>query len=173
MKNNNEFEYICNEDIVSIEVNLVTEEGIKKFSLSKALDFAERENLDLVQITNDKVPICKIMNFKKFIYEQKQKQKQQAKKNRENVVILKEIKIRLNIDPHDRDIKIKKIREFIEDNNRVKIEILLRGREILNKKQARESLTAIVNNLEKIKKETDIQESNKSLWIIVSPIKEK
>lgn len=96
----------------------------------KALEIAENNGLDLVVVNpNIKPMIVKIMDYKKFVYNQKKQEKEQAKKNRANAVKVKEVKFHLNIGENDFNYKINHIKEFIEDNCKVKVQIFLRGRE--------------------------------------------
>jgi translation initiation factor IF-3 len=96
----------------------------------KALEIAENNGLDLVIINpNIKPMIVKIMDYKKFVYNQKKQEKEQAKKNRANAVKVKEVKFHLNIGENDFNYKINHIKEFIEDGYKVKCQIFLRGRE--------------------------------------------
>lgn len=96
----------------------------------KALEIAENNGLDLVVVNPSIKPmIVKIMDYKKFVYNQKKQEKEQAKKNRANAVKVKEVKFHLNIGENDFNYKINHIKEFIEDNCKVKVQIFLRGRE--------------------------------------------
>lgn len=97
--------------------------------ISKAKYMAQKEELDLVEIApNADIPVCKIMDFNKFKYEQKKKI-HDAKKN-QKVVIVKEIKLRPNIGQHDLMNKIKHIKEFIEEEHKVKVALTFKGREM-------------------------------------------
>lgn len=98
-------------------------------SIKEALQAAQEAGLDLVEVSPQaEPPVCKILDYGKFKYEQ-QKKKHEAKK-KQKVIELKEIKIRPSIDTHDLDVKIKKIREFIAEGDKVKISIRFRGREM-------------------------------------------
>lgn len=95
-----------------------------------ALEIAEKLNLDLVVINPTIKPmIVKIMDYNKFVYNQKKQEKEQAKKNRANAIKVKEVKFHLNIGENDFNYKINHIKEFIEDGCKVKCQIFLRGRE--------------------------------------------
>ncbi len=97
---------------------------------SEALNRAEAEELDLVEISeNATPPVCRIMNYDKFRYEQRKKQ-QEAKK-KQTVVDIKEIKFRPKTEEHDLNFKIKNIKKFLAQKNKVKITLRFRGREIV------------------------------------------
>ena len=99
-------------------------------SVPEALEHAEASGLDLVEVApNAKPPVCKIMDYGKFLYEEKKKS-QEAKK-RQTQIQVKEIKFRPHTDDHDLQTKIKHIRRFIEDGDRCKVTVFFRGREIL------------------------------------------
>lgn len=98
---------------------------------SNAFEIANNLGLDLVIINSNVKPmIVKIMDYKKFVYNQKKNEKEQAKKNRASIQKLKEIKFHLNIGENDFNYKINHIKEFINDNCKVRCQIFLRGREI-------------------------------------------
>ena len=89
---------------------------------------AKEENLDLVQIAyKDNLPICKIMDYSKFKYEQKKKHSEMKKNQPKNV--LKEIKLSARIDKHDIDIKVNRVKQLLEQNCMVKVSVAFRGRE--------------------------------------------
>lgn len=112
-----------------------------------ALDIANSLGLDLVVINpNAKPIIVKIMDYKKFVYNQKKQEKEQAKKNRANVQKIKEVKFHLNIGENDFNYKINHIKEFISDNCKVKVQIFLRGREIEMKNLVKELIDKIINS---------------------------
>ncbi len=99
-------------------------------STRAALEIAQEQGLDLVEVS-DKAdpPVCRIMNFDKFRYELKKKQ-QEAKK-KQTVIETREIKFRPKTEEHDLAFKIRKIREFLEEKNKVKVTMRFRGREIV------------------------------------------
>ena len=99
-------------------------------STSSAIELARAENLDLVEVSpNASPPVCRVMDFGKYRYEQSKKQAE-AKKN-QTVVETKEIKLRPKTDVHDLDFKVKNIRKFIGQGNKVKVTLRFRGREIV------------------------------------------
>jgi translation initiation factor IF-3 len=97
--------------------------------IAEALAEAVKAGMDLVEVApNSNPPVCRIMDYGKFRYQQSKKM-QVARKSAATVQI-KEIRMRPKIDEHDREIKIRKIKEFLEDGDKVKISMLFRGREI-------------------------------------------
>lgn len=113
-------------------------------SVPEALAAAERFGLDLVEISpNADPPVCKIMDYGRFKYEQTKKW-QEAKK-KQTTFQIKEIKVRPKTDTHDLEIKIGHIEKFIEKKNKVKVTVVFRGREITLTQKARELLASIVD----------------------------
>jgi len=100
-------------------------------SVSEALKIAREKNLDLVEVApNANPPVCRIMDFGKFKYELARKEKE-AKKNQKIASEVKEIKIRPNIEEHDYQVKLRKIREFLEKGYKVRLIILFKGRQLI------------------------------------------
>jgi translation initiation factor IF-3 len=96
--------------------------------ISQALAVAQQRGLDLVEVApNATPPVCRIMDFGKYKYEQT-KREREARKHQQ-ATKLKEIKLRLNIDPHDYEIKLNHLREFLQEGMKVKVSLMLRGRE--------------------------------------------
>ncbi len=120
-----------NEQIRAREVQLIDEQGEKKgvVKLNEALDLAYEKKLDLVLVApNAQPPVCKIMNYGKYKFEQAKREKEAKKKQK--VFEVKEIRITPNIEQHDFEFKVKNARKFIEDGNKVKITVRFRGREL-------------------------------------------
>ena len=135
-----------NNDIRASRVLLIDQNGEKQgvMPLSAALEAAEEVGLDLVQIVaNAETPVCKILDYGKFRFQEQKKKAEQRK--RQKVVELKEIKLRPNIDTHDYEVKAKAMHRFFEEGDKVKVTLRFRGREmahpelgmkLLNKVQA-------------------------------------
>ena len=120
-----------NERIRAKEVRLIDENGENRgiIETAKALKMAYDADLDLVLISpNQEPPVAKILNYGKYKYELEKKAKEAKKK--QHTVEVKEIKIRYKIDTHDYQVRIKSIQKFISQGNKVKIVIMLRGREM-------------------------------------------
>ena len=120
-----------NERIRSEEVRLIDENGENHgvVSTKKALAMAEDAGLDLVLVgQNQDIPVAKILNYGKYKYELEKKAKEAKKK--QHTVDIKEVKVRYKIDTHDYQVRIKNINKFIAQGNKVKIVVMLRGREM-------------------------------------------
>lgn len=120
-----------NEDIRSPRVLLIDETGEKQGEMptQAALEAAQEAGLDLVEVApNAEPPVCKIMDYGKFRFEE-QKKKAAARKTAKQIE-LKEIKVRPNIDDHDYDVKVKAMTRFFEEGDKVKVTLRFRGREL-------------------------------------------
>ena len=120
-----------NEEIQDKEIRLIGADGAQLgiMSAAEANDMAEEQGLDLVKISPNAVPpVCKIMDYSKFCFDQKKREKE-AKKN-QRVVEVKEIRMSPSIDTNDLNTKIKSALKFLGDGNRVKVSVRFRGREM-------------------------------------------
>ena len=142
---------MINEQIRDREVRVVSESGeqLGIMSARDAMKLAQEAELDLVKIApTAKPPVCKIIDYGKYRYEQARKEKEAKKKQK--VTELKEIRITPNIEQHDFDFKAKNIRKFIEDGNKVKVTVRFRGRELNYVKLGEEALNKFIDNLSDI-----------------------
>jgi len=138
-----------NEKIRSKEVRLIdsTGENVGIVATSKALAMAEEENLDLIIISpNQEPPVAKILDYGKYRYENEKKLKEAKKK--QHSVEIKEVKVRYKIDTHDYQVRIKNIQKFISQGNKVKVVVMLRGREMQHSQLAFDLLNRFVQDLE-------------------------
>ncbi|MCS7200182.1 MAG: translation initiation factor IF-3 [Caldimicrobium sp.] len=141
--------YRINEKIRAKEVRLIGPDGkqIGIVPLSEALRRAEDLGLDLVEIAPQAVPpVCKIMDFGEFLYQEAKKAKEAKKKQVQ--IEVKEIKLSPKTDKHDLMVKIKHILRFLEDRNKVKIRVVFKGREIAHPEMADRIFTAIFQAVE-------------------------
>ncbi len=138
-------------------------------SLQEALLLAESTQLDLVEVSPTAVPpVCRIMDFGKFKYQQSKKL-QEAKKKQVQVQ-LKEVKLRPKTDEHDLQFKIKHVRRFLEEGNKAKISVVFRGREITHMELGQAALDKFVNELQDIALiEVRPKMEGRNMYIIVSP----
>jgi len=112
---------------------------------------AQSKGLDLVEISPDaSPPVCKIMDYGKYKYQQSKKEKDTKKK--QHVIHVKEIRLRPKIEAHDFNFKVSHARKFIEKGNKVKATVLFRGREMAHKEFAKTLLERMANELEDIAK---------------------
>ena len=120
-----------NEEIRDKELRVIGEDGAQLgiMSAAQANELAEEQGLDLVKISPNAVPpVCKIMDYSKFCFDQKKREKE-AKKN-QRVVEVKEIRMSPGIDTNDFNTKVKNAQKFLADGNRVKVSVRFRGREM-------------------------------------------
>lgn len=142
-----------NEQIDLPEVLVITDDGEKHgpFSVAEAIEMAAQAGLDLVEVSpNTKPPVCKLLDYGKFKYQQ-QKKKAEAKK-KQKTVDLKEIKMRPNIDNHDYETKTKAMRRFFDDGDKVKVTLRFRGREMAHQERGMSLLKRVQADFEEIAK---------------------
>lgn len=129
---------------------------------------AEDANLDLVIVSpNQEPPVAKILDYGKYRYELDKRAKEAKKK--QHVVEIKEIKVRYKIDTHDYEVRLKNIRKFISQGNKVKIVVMLRGREMQHSNLAFELMQRFMVDLENevtIEKEPSLEGRNVTLWVV-------
>ena len=156
MKRDNKRPFVRKEDneqhkingkITAREIRLVVEgEEPRVVSTQEALRMAEEQELDLVEISPNAVPpVCKIMDYRKFLYNQKKKQKEL--KAKQSKVILKEIRFGPNTDDHDFQFKLTHARKFLEEGSKVKAYVFFRGRTIVFKDRGELLLLKFVQEL--------------------------
>lgn len=140
-----------NGQIRAKEVQLIGENGEKLgvVEFTKALDMAEDKKLDLVLVApNVNPPVCRIMNYGKYKFEQSKKEKEAKRKQK--VLEVKEIRITPNIEEHDFEFKARNARKFLENGNKLKITVRFRGREINNSKMGEDVLNKFIEELSDI-----------------------
>lgn len=140
-----------NERIRFPRVRVIDEEGrqLGIMPTKEALRLAREKGLDLVEVApHERPPVCRIMDFGKFLYEQKKRQKEAAKKQK-IASDLKEIRLKLSIGEHDLQVKVRNAEEFLQEGRRVRFILRLRGREKAEKhtERARELLRSIAGQL--------------------------
>lgn len=169
-KNQGKDKPLINERIRAKEVRLIDENGNNHgvVTTSQALRMAEEADLDLVVISpNQAPPVAKILNYGKYKYELEKKAKEAKKK--QHVVDVKEIKVRYKIDTHDYEVRLKNIRKFIAQGNKVKIIVMLRGREMqhshLAVELAEKFIADLANDPISIEKKPMIEGRNVTVWL--------
>jgi translation initiation factor IF-3 len=116
---------------------------------SKAFELAKNEGLDIVLVADNATPpVCRIMNFGKFLYEQRKKEKEQRKA--QHTQKMKEVKFSANIDPHDYQIKLRHSVEFLEKGCKVKAVMMFKGRQLSHKEIGFDIMKKVVKDLENI-----------------------
>ncbi|GIX43381.1 MAG: translation initiation factor IF-3 [Leptospiraceae bacterium] len=145
-RKNDENQLRINNQIRAPEVRLVIEgQGAKIVSIQEALRIAEEMGLDLVEVSpNQDPPVCKIMDYGKWKFEQNKKKKEQQKK--QHIIEVKELKLTPQIGEHDYQIKLKKAIEFLEEGNKVKINLRFKGRQLAHPELGMEIVNRIIND---------------------------
>ena len=131
------------------QVRVINDDGeqLGVLATSEALAMAEDRNLDLVEISpKARPPVCKIMDYGKYMY-QLNKRAKEAKK-RQHVTVVKEVKMRPKIEPHDYDFKVRHAREFLAAGDKVKMTVIFRGRELAHKELGRALMERAIEDLE-------------------------
>ncbi|MEM0942836.1 MAG: translation initiation factor IF-3 [Pseudomonadota bacterium] len=155
------------------EIRLIDHEGENAGVVSpeQALRMAENVGLDLVEISpNAKPPVCKIMDFGKFKYEQ-QKKANEAKK-KQKIIEIKEVKFRPNIDTHDYDVKMRSVHKFLGEGDKVKVTLRFRGREMAHQELGRDLLQRVARDVEELGKvEAMPKLEGRQMTMVVAPAK--
>ena len=171
MVEKNKFSLNINEKIRSREVRLINQNGenIGIVSITQALNMAQDAGLDLLEISpTAKPPVCKIMDYGKWKYEEQKKQAEIKKSQK--IIETKEIKLRPNIEEHDFQVKIKAANKFIADGNKIKFSIRFRGREFTNQDSGKLVLDKIKATLgETIKIDKEPMMEGRQMTMYVSP----
>lgn len=167
-------QYVINENIHAKEVRLVgdnVEQGV--YSLAQAQKIADEQELDLILISpNAEPPVCRILDFQKYLYQQKKRQKEQ--KAKATKVVVKEIRFGPQTDDHDYNFKLKHAMGFLKEGSKVKAYVFFRGRSILFKEQGEVLLLRFANDLEEYGKvEMMPMLEGKRMTIMLSPVKNK
>jgi translation initiation factor IF-3 len=140
-----------NHEIKAREVRLIGPDGkqLGIMSLKDALRHAQDAQLDLVKIASDaKPPVCKVMDFGKFKYEQSKREKE-ARKN-QKIINIKEIRMNPTIDEHDFQVRLKNTLKFLKDGDKVKVSIRFRGRQMAHTKLGEEVLNKMAENIKEL-----------------------
>lgn len=170
-KNKLKDQYRVNEQIRVREVRVVSDGGSEVMPTRKALDQARQQGEDLVEISpNANPPVCRIIDFSKFLYQQKKRQKEM--KQKQVKVEVKEIRFGPQTDEHDYQFKLKHAREFLEEGNKVRAYVFFRGRSILFKEQGEVLLLRFANDLEDCGKVEQMPKlEGKKMFLYMSPKK--
>lgn len=163
-----------NSEIRSPEVLLIDEANVKRgvVGIQEALRLAEAAELDLVEVAPQaKPPVCRIMNYGKYRFQQQKRDKDARKKQKNQVV--KEIKMRPKIDLHDYEFKVKAIKAFLHDGHRVKVSIFFRGREMAFLDRGRDVLNKVLEAVSEYGKiEMEPRMEGAYMRIMIAPLSE-
>jgi len=162
-------DYVVNEKIVESEVRLINSDGsmLGVISCKEALSLAMLQELDLVRIPSDVVPpVCKIMNYGQFAFEQSKKEKE-ARKN-QKTVSTKEVQVSPTIESHDLEFKVRNIVGFLKDGSKVKVSMRFKGREMQYASAGTETLIGIartVSDVGTIDKQPKLEGKNMIMFL--------
>jgi len=164
-------EVAINWEIKAPEVRVIDPDGnqVGVLPVKEAIKIAEERGLDLVEVApNSQPPVCRIMNYGKYKYQQS-KRTQEARKH-QTVIRIKEVKVRPRTEEHDFQFKLRHVKRFLDEGNKVKISILFRGREIAHPEFGKELLNRFV---EGVKDVTVIEQSprleGRNMVMILAP----
>ena len=162
---------MTNEQIRVREVRVVGDNGSEVLPTRKALDMARQEGVDLVEISpNAQPPVCRLIDYSKFLYQQKKRQKEM--KQKQVKVEVKEIRFGPQTDEHDYQFKLKHAREFLLEGNKVRAYVFFRGRSILFKEQGEVLLLRFANDLEEYGKVESMPAlEGKKMFLYLAPKK--
>ena len=153
------------------EVSLIGNGGeqLGVFPTQEALNMAEEKDQDLVEVApNSSPPVCRIMDYGKFKYQQS-KRAHEAKK-KQKIIHVKEVKLRPNTDQHDYDFKLKNAFRFLESGDKVKVLVFFRGREIVHRENGQKLLVRVTETLEDIAVvEQEAKQEGRTLCMIFAP----
>ena len=161
-----------NRKITAEELRLVGDNvEIGVYKLSQALAIANEQDLDLVEISPKAVPpVCKVLDYKKFLYEQKKREK--ALKSKAAKVVVKEIRFGPNTDDHDYNFKKKHAEKFLNEGAKLKAFVFFKGRSIIFKEQGQILLLRLAQDLEKLGKVEQMPKlEGKRMIMFIAPLK--
>ncbi|MCR4773143.1 MAG: translation initiation factor IF-3 [Prevotella sp.] len=170
-KNDIKFQYRVNEQIRVKEVRVVSDNGAEIMPTRKAMDMARNAGEDLVEISpNAQPPVCRIIDYSKFLYQQKKRQKEM--KQKQVKVEVKEIRFGPQTADADYNFKLKHAQEFLQEGNKVRAYVFFRGRSILFKEQGEVLLLRFANDLEEWGKVEQMPKlEGKKMFLFMAPKK--
>ncbi len=161
-----------NEKIRAAEIRLIGADGdnVGVVSPERAMDMAEAAGLDLVEISpNANPPVCKIMDYGKYKYEQQKRESEARKKQK--VIEVKEVKFRPNTDTHDYDVKMRNVLKFLEKGDKVKVTLRFRGREMAHQDLGRELLNRVAEDVKEVGKVENMPKmEGRQMIMIIGPV---
>ena len=164
-------QYRVNGQIHAREVRVVSDDGAEVMPTRQALDLARQQGVDLVEISpNAQPPVCRIIDYSKFLYQQKTRAKEM--KQKQVKVEVKEIRFGPQTDDHDYQFKLKHAKEFLDEGNKVRAYVFFRGRSILFKEQGEVLLLRFANDLEEYAKVEQLPRlEGKKMFLFLAPKK--
>ena len=160
-----------NQNIKAPEVRLIAEDGqqVGVMNTKDALAHAAKSNLDLVEVAPQaNPPVCRIMDYGKYKYQQSKKQ--QEARRRQTTIQVKEVKVRPKIEEHDMNFKLKNIRRFLADRDKVKVTMIFRGREMAHQDRGYMILKQMAESLSDVGTvEQEPRHEGRTLFMVVAP----
>ncbi|WP_442970324.1 translation initiation factor IF-3 [Roseovarius sp. E0-M6] len=160
-----------NDRIRADEIRLIGADGenVGVVTPERAMEMAEEAGLDLVEISpNANPPVCKIMDYGKYKYEQQKRESEARKKQK--VIEVKEVKFRPNTDTHDYDVKMRNVMKFLENGDKVKITMRFRGREMAHQQLGRELLERVAGDIDGVGKVENMPKmEGRQMIMIIAP----
>nr|WP_254449053.1 translation initiation factor IF-3 [Thalassococcus sp. S3] len=164
-----------NDKIRAPEIRLIGAEGenVGVVHPAKAMQLADEAGLDLVEISpNANPPVCKIMDFGKFKYEQQKRESEARKKQK--IIEVKEVKFRPNTDTHDYDVKMRNVFKFLENGDKVKVTLRFRGREMAHQNLGRELLERVAEDVKDLGKIENMPKmEGRQMIMMIGPLPQK
>ncbi|MCV6586585.1 MAG: translation initiation factor IF-3 [Marinibacterium sp.] len=164
-----------NEKIRAPEIRLIGAggENVGVVHPAKAMQLAGEAGLDLVEISpNATPPVCKIMDFGKFKYEQQKRESEARKKQK--IIEVKEVKFRPNTDTHDYSVKMRNVFKFLENGDKVKVTLRFRGREMAHQNLGRELLERVAEDVKEIGKIENMPKmEGRQMVMMIGPLPQK
>jgi translation initiation factor IF-3 len=165
----------ANHRIRAKRVKVIDDKGqvLGEFHIKEAVRMAREKKLDLVEVApNARPPVCKILDFGKYVYEKKRQER--AARKRQHRTVARGMRMSLRISEHDYQVKLAKIKEFLEDGDRVKVTIRLRGREMLHADLGFKVLDKVISDLDNISKiESPAKREHNFLFVTLLPDKKR
>ena len=162
-----------NDEITSKTILLIGDDGHKygEIGLDEALALGEEKGFDVVEVSPDnKPPVCKLMDYGKYKYEQQKKANEARKKQK--VIEIKEIKFRPNTDTHDYEVKMRSVMKFLEGGDKVKITLRFRGREMAHAELGRKLLERVADDVTALGKiEAMPRLEGRQMVMMINPVK--
>ena len=170
-KDNQRNQYRVNGQIHVREVRVVSDDGSQVMPTRQALDLAHQQGVDLVEISpNAQPPVCRLIDYSKFLYQQKKRAKEM--KQKQVRVEVKEVRLGPQTDYHGYQFKLKHAKEFLEEGNKVRAYVFFRGRSILFKEQGEVLLLRFANDLEEYAKVEQLPKlEGKKMFLFLAPKK--
>ncbi|MGR3474311.1 MAG: translation initiation factor IF-3 [Sulfitobacter sp.] len=164
-----------NDKIRSNEIRLIGADGenVGVVTPQRAMEMADEAGLDLVEISpNAKPPVCKIMDFGKFKYEQQKRESEARKKQK--IIEIKEVKFRPNTDTNDYDVKMRNVFKFLENGDKVKVTLRFRGREMAHQNLGRELLERVAADTKDIGRVENFPKmEGRQMVMVIGPLPNK